>query len=311
MHDVIAPVTGYRSDVAADLLSGFSTVRLSGAGAEVFGRIRGNGPPLLLLHGYPQTHVAWCHIADALSHRFTVVVVDLRGYGGSGAPPIDGDASAYSKRAMAADLTAAMAELGFHRFRIAGHDRGARVAYRLAIDAPDRVERLAVLSVLPTYAMWRKLTDPNYAMKAFRWFMLAQPAPLPQNLIAAMGVPYLHHTLASWTKAYSLQPFSEAALRAYEHAFTTGSYIAASCADYRAGWTIDRHHDDDDLRHGRTIACPTLVLWGRSEFPDEAEMLSAWHEIAPVAAGQALDCGHFLMEERPEETTAILSGFFG
>jgi haloacetate dehalogenase len=149
----------------------------------------------------------------------------------------------------------------------------------------------------------------HYAMQAFRWFMLAQPAPLPQNLIAATGVTYLHQTLADWTKAKTLQSFSGPALQAYEKAFTE-SYIAASCADYRAGWTIDRHHDEHDLQSGHTIECPTLALWGDSEFPGEGEMLRAWREIAPGATGQALDCGHFLMEEGPDETTALLWEFF-
>jgi haloacetate dehalogenase len=289
----------------------FRTIRLTGAGAPLSGRMGGSGPPVLLVHGYPQTHWAWSQVAPRLADSFTVVALDLRGYGESAAPPVDADASAYSKRAMAADLRAAMAELGFSRFSLVGHDRGARVAYRLALDHPECVERLAALSILPTYAMWRKLADPAYAMKAFRWYFLAQPAPMPQDMLAAAGLAHLHATLAGWTKTGTLSPFPAAALKSYEAAFGRPECIAGACADYRAGWTSDRRHDEADLAAGRRLDCPLLLIWGSSEFPDQREMRSAWAEIAPRIETAPLDCGHFVAEEAPDETVAALVGFLG
>jgi haloacetate dehalogenase len=264
----------------------------------------------LLVHGYPQTHWAWSLVAPRLAERFTVVALDLRGYGESGAPEVDPEATAYSKRAMAADLRAIMAEFGFSRFSLAGHDRGARVAYRLALDHPECVDRLAALSILPTYAMWRKLAEPSYAMKAFRWYFLAQPPPLPQKMLTAAGLSYLHETLMGWTKIRSLAPFPAAALRSYEAAFLKAECIAGACADYRAGWTLDRLHDEADLAAGRCLECPLLLIWGQSEFPDRSEMQSAWAEIAPRIETAPLDCGHFVAEEAPEETSAALADFF-
>jgi haloacetate dehalogenase len=293
-----------------DELKGFESRRLRGAGAEIFARIGGRGPPLLLVHGYPQTHLCWAQVARELSARFTVVLCDLRGYGASAHPPVDHDAANYSKRIMAGDLVAALKELGYARFYLAGHDRGARVAYRLALDWPERVAALAVLAILPTFAMWRRLADPAYAMRAFRWYLLAQPAPLPQQLIEAAPLEYLHATLAAWTATKDLAPFPAAVLAAYETAFARPDAIAASCGDYRAGWTTDRLHDEADLQAGRRIRCPTLALWGRHEFPDEGAMLSAWREIAAQVEGRSLDCGHFLPEEAPAEVARALLEFF-
>jgi haloacetate dehalogenase len=293
-----------------DKLDGFESHRLRGAGAEIFARVGGEGPPLLLVHGYPQTHLCWADVANGLSARFTVVLCDLRGYGASAQPPVDPDAWNYSKRVMASDLISAMDELGFARFYLAGHDRGARVAYRLALDSPDRVEALAVLAILPTFAMWQRLADPAYAMRAFRWYLLAQPAPFPQRLIEAAPIEYLHATLSAWTAAKDLRAFSPKALAAYEAAFSRPNAIAASCGDYRAGWTTDRLHDEDDRRAGRRIRCPTLVLWGKDEFPDGEAMLAAWREIAAQVEGHSLDCGHFLPEEAPGEVARTLLDFF-
>jgi haloacetate dehalogenase len=297
-----------------DLFPGFATSRLCGAGAEVFARIAGTGPPLLLIHGYPETHVCWHKIAGRLAEHFTVVVCDMRGYGASGspapAPQGDPESAAYAKRAMAADLVAAMGELGARRFFVASHDRGARVGYRLALDHPDRVTGLAVLNILPTFAMWERLRDNNYAMKAFRWMLLAQPAPFPETLIKRAGIAYLHATLAGWTKGGHLSPFDPRALAAYEAAYSTDKTIEASTADYRAGWTVDRFHDQADLDAGRKIACPTLALWGTAEFPDEAAFLTAWRRIASNLIGCPLDCGHFPAEESPDEVYHALHGFF-
>jgi len=210
---------------------------------------------------------------------------------------------------MAADLRAAMAELGFSRFMLVGHDRGARVAYRLALDHPDCVNRLAALSILPTYTMWQKLADPAYAMKAFRWYFLSQPAPLPQLMLASAGLTYLHSTLAGWTQTGSLAAFPAAALHNYEAAFLKSECIAGTCADYRAGWTSDRLHDEADLAAGRRLQCPLLLIWGLSEFPDQDEMRSAWAHIASQIEMRPLECGHFVAEEAPAETLAALDSF--
>jgi haloacetate dehalogenase len=294
---------------AVDLFPGFSARRLSTPCAEVFARIGGAGPPLLLLHGYPQTHVCWHAIARRLARRFTLVICDLPGYGQSRVFSDHAEETAFSKRAMADSFVAAMGALGMERFSVAGHDRGARVAYRLALDQPARVERLAVLSILPTFAMWPRLQNTEYAMKAFRWFFLAQVAPLPEMLIAPTAIQYLHATLSEWTKARNLSAFAPAALAAYEAAFASASAIAASCRDYRAGWTIDRLDDAADLEAGRKIECPTLVLWGHAEFPDETEMLAAWKQICGLVQGRGFDCGHFLPEEATHETVEALSDF--
>lgn len=293
-----------------DLLSGFTSSRCRGESVDFFTAVGGAGPPLLLVHGYPETHLAWSKIAPLLAQRFTVVLVDLPGYGRSGAPPIDEQASAYSKRATASELRALMSQLGFERFRVAGHDRGARVSYRMALDWPEHVERLAVLAILPTFAMWRKLADTRYAMQAFRWFLLAQPEPLATDLLSAAGASYVRRTLAEWTRDKTLDCFSEPALREYERAFTSRGTVAAACADYRAGWTLDNAHDREDLSRGARIRCPTLVLWGRFEFEGAAEMAAAWRAIAPGAHVQDLPCGHFLMEEEPALTSRQLLDFF-
>jgi haloacetate dehalogenase len=294
--------------VSADLLPAFSSRRFRGAGAEVFGRVAGHGPPVLLLHGYPQTHVCWHRLAHVLAKRYTVVACDLRGYGQSGQPR-EPHAASFAKREMAEDLIAVMDELGFRQFAVVGHDRGGRVAYRMALDHPARVVKLALVGILPTFAMWARLQSNAYAMKAFHWFLLAQPPPLPELLIERAGVDYVHVPLRDWTKVKSLSAFDPRALAAYEAAYTSPSTIAAACADYRAGWMIDRFHDQDDLDAGRMIVCPVLVLWGAAEFPDPADVLGAWRQLAPQALGRQIDCGHFLPEEAPEEVLGSLEEF--
>jgi haloacetate dehalogenase len=292
------------------LFEGFATHRVVTDDAEMFVRVGGHGPPLLLVHGYPQTHVCWSRVAVPLAEHFTLVLCDLRGYGDSIGPRPDADASNYAKRVMAADLVSVMDGLGFRRFRMAAHDRGARVAYRLALDAPECVERLAVLSILPTFAMWERLSDAAYAMRAFRWYFLAQPQPLPQQLIETNAHAYARATLTGWTAGGDLSCFLPEALDAYEAANAKPTVIAAGCADYRAGWTTDRLHDEADLAAGHTIACPVLALWGSHEFPDSAQMVAAWRRIASRVDGQAFDCGHFLPEEAPDAVAEALLRFF-
>src|SRR5262245_55419064 len=189
-------------------LEGFTSRRIAVGESEIFTRIGGQGPPLLLLHGFPQTHVCWARLCPQLAARFTVVLADLRGYGDSTGPPVEEDAANYSKRSVATDMAAVMDKLGFDRFSIAGHDRGGRVAYRLALDHPHRVSRLAVLSILPTFAMWRRLGDVKKAINTYHWFLLAQKPPIPHDLLAAAPGKQVRNTLASWTASQTLDAFA-------------------------------------------------------------------------------------------------------
>ena len=295
------------------MFEGFAEARLPGArpDVEIFARIGGEGPPLLLLHGYPQTHVAWRLVAPVLAQRFRVVVADLRGYGLSAAPADDAQHTVYAKRAMAEDMQRAMASLGFDRFAVAGHDRGGRVAYRLALDAPETVERLAVLEIAPTLQMWRAF-DADMAMRAYHWTFLAQPAPVPERMIMAQPEAYLDHTLRSWTLDGTLRPFEDdGALDHYRAAFGVARRIAAFCADYRAGAGLDLSLDASDLQEGATILCPTLLICGRRGFPAQAGAPEdLWSPFAPDFRAEFVECGHFPMEEAPVETAAALLRFF-
>ena len=276
--------------------------------ARIFARIAGEGPPLLLLHGFPQTHVCWARIAPQLAQRFTVVLADLTGYGDSRGPPVEEDGVNYSKRAVAQDMVALMHALGHERFNLAGHDRGARVAYRLALDHPHRVERLAALSILPTFAMWRRLADLDKAINAYHWFLLAQKPPIPHDLLAGAPGKQIRNTLASWTKAQDLHDFTPSEIAAYERAYSRPEVIAAVCAEYRASWKVDRELDEADVARRHKIACPVLALWGTDEYT-EAEMVAAWQQIALNVTARPLDCGHFVTEELPEATSAALTEF--
>jgi len=276
--------------------------------ASIFARIGGKGPPLLLLHGFPQTHVCWARIAPQLARHFTVVLADLTGYGDSRGPPVEKDGANYSKRVMASHMVAVMTALGHERFRIGGHDRGARVAYRLALDYPEHVERLAALSILPTFAMWRRLADVSKAINTYHWFLLAQEPPIPHDLLAGAPEKQVRNTLASWTKGGSLAPFTSLELAAYVAALSRAEVIASVCGEYRASWTIDRQLDEADVARRHKIACPVLALWGTDEY-SESEMKSSWQEIATEVILQPLDCGHFVTEEAPEATLAALLRF--
>lgn len=292
-----------------DLFPGFDSRVIEVPGAEIFARIGGAGPPLLLLHGYPQTHVCWHRIAPGLATRFTVVAADLRGYGESSVPEPDAGHRAYSKRRMGEDALALMAALGHPRFRIAGHDRGARVAYRLALDHAMAIERLAVLDIVPTAFVWRGM-DWRAAIKSYHWPFLAQPHPLPETLIAAAPETYVDRTLASWTKDRTLGCFDARALRHYRALLTDPKRVRAVCEDYRAGATIDRDLDEEDLAAGRRIAAPTLALWGEDYVGKANESpLALWRLIADDVAGAAIPAGHFLAEEQPEPTLRHLLAF--
>lgn len=292
-----------------DLFPGFEDRRIAGDGAEIFCRIKGSGPPLLLLHGYPQTHAMWHPVADALARDFTVVLADLRGYGASDAPDGDADHANYSKRAMARDMIAVMEALGHARFAVAGHDRGGRVAYRMALDHPERLTALAVLDILPTYEYWKAM-DWRYAMAIYHWLFLAQPRPMPERLIAGDPIHYLDHTLASWTAAKDLSAFDERALDAYRASFSQAPRQHAACEDYRAGATIDMAHDTADREAGRMISVPMLALYGNAGIAGKASTpLDTWKTWADEVEGEGIDSGHFVVEENPQATLSALTRF--
>ncbi len=285
--------------------------RFKTGGVEIFARIGGSGPPLLLVHGFPQTHAMWHRVAPELMKNFTCVMPDLRGYGYSSCPPNDAKNEAYSKRAMANDLVALMASLGHSRFAIAGHDRGGRVAYRMALDHPDVISCLTVLDIVPTYAMWHNFTV-KLAMKTYHWLMLAQPHPLPEMLIEPNPVGYLDYTLASWTKAKDLSSFSEDALAEYRLHYATPEHIHATCNDYRAGATYDLAVDEADRAAKRMITCSTLAVWGNAGIPSETDgPLATWREWCTSIEGHGVDSGHFIPEENPDALLAALMPFLG
>ncbi len=298
-----------------DLFPGFATESIATPEARIFVRLGGepSAPPLVLLHGYPQTHVMWAGIAADLARHFRVVVPDLRGYGASEIVAALPDSAQMSKRAMARDIVALMAALGHDRFAVAGHDRGGRVGYRLALDHPDRVSRLVVLDIVPTAEMWAGM-NAAFAMKVYHWQFLAQPRPLPETLISAAPLVYLDHTLASWTATNSLAAFGPRALAHYRAAFLQPERVAATCEDYRAGWQVDRRIDEADRAAGRRIGCPMLVLWGNAGIPadtpdPEASPLAIWRRWADDVRGTAIDSGHFLAEENPGATLDRLVPF--
>jgi haloacetate dehalogenase len=290
-----------------DLFPGFAERRIkTTAGVEIYLRTGGSGPPLLLLHGYPQTHVAWHKIAPELARHCTLVVADLRGYGASSAPPGDAEHQTYAKRAMAEDCLAVMRTLGHARFMVAGHDRGGRVAYRLALDHPDAVSALIPVDILPTAEVWRR-TSPESMLKSYHWAFLAQPSPMPETLIGKDPVFYLECTLKSWAKPRDLSPFSAEALAHYRALLTDPARIHAVCEDYRAGASIDRRLDEADLAAGRKIGCPTFVLWARSYLAGDP--LEVWKGWCTDVTGASVDSGHFLAEENPRDTLAALVPF--
>ncbi len=290
------------------MFEGFTELRIKTGGTEIFLKKGGKGPPLLLLHGYPQTHVTWHKVAPELAERFTVIIPDLRGYGASGKPAAVLDHSTYSKRAMAQDMVEVMDHLGFSRFYLAGHDRGGRVAHRLALDHPARLEKLALLDIAPTRDMYR-LTDQAFATAYYHWFFLIQPFPFPEKILAACPDLLLDKTFAAWRGAGD-SPFDPAALAHYHAAFRDPEVIHASCEDYRAGATIDLVHDEADLDH--RIACPLLILWGENGVVERCfDPMALWQaRAARPLRGKALPCGHFLPEEAADATLRELLAFF-
>ncbi len=289
------------------MLDGFDQTRIATSGAEINLRKAGSGPPLLLLHGYPQTHVMWHKIAPRLAESFTVVLSDLRGYGDSAKPPGGADHAAYSKRAMAQDQVEVMAALGFERFAVVGHDRGARVTHRMALDHPERVTKAAVLDIAPTLYMYEH-TDMAFASAYYHWFFLIQPYDFPERLIGGDPDYYMDKKIEAWRKIGGVSAFPEEALAEYKRCFRDPATIHAICEDYRAAAGIDLEHDRADLE--RKIACPLLVLWGAEGVIERTyDTLAVWRARAGEVSGRALPCGHFLPEEAPEETLAELEAF--
>ena len=292
----------------ADLFPGFASRRVETVGATIALACGGSGPPLLLLHGYPQTHAMWHRIAPALARRYTVVCADLRGYGDSSKPPTDASHAPYAKRAMAADMVAAMRALGHPRFRLVGHDRGGRVAHRLAVDHPDAVEKVAVLDIAPTLAMYEK-TDRAFATAYYHWFFLIQPFDLPERMIGADPVAYLRTKIGGWGSGGTAF-FDPRALAEYERCFSDPATIHATCEDYRAAASIDLEHDAADRAAGRRVRCPLLALWGeRGVVHRLFDPLAEWRAVADDVRGRPLPCGHYLAEEAPDATLAELDAF--
>jgi haloacetate dehalogenase len=298
------------NDRLPDLFPGFESRRFATSGAEIFARMGGDGPPLVLLHGYPQTHVMWHLVAPKLAERFRLILCDLRGYGQSSVPPTVPDHSTYSKRAMARDVIEIADQLGFKSFFLCGHDRGGRVAYRLALDHPGRVERLITLDIIPTYNMWHLLTR-DLALKTFHWSFLAQPYPWPEEMIGRDPVAWLDHKLALWGGTGDQSIFAPEALAHYRAFFSEPARAHATCEDYRAGATYDLAADEADRAAGRRIACPTAVFWGEKGIPSRtAGPLAIWQEWCETVEGRAIDSGHFPAEEAPDDTAQAILEFF-
>lgn len=288
------------------MFPGFGQHRVKANGVEINFRRGGSGPPLLLLHGYPQTHAIWHAIAPRLAQNHTVIAADLRGYGDSAKPRGDASHMTYSKRTMAKDMVDLMAGLGWRRFSLAGHDRGGRVAYRLALDHPEAVEKLAVLDIVTTHTMWKSM-DKKVASATYHWLFLSQPDGLPERMIGHDPEWYLRETLRRWAApGFSFAPD---AMADYVRCFRDPAAIHGACEDYRAGATVDFDHDSADLGQ-RKITCPVLALWGQTGIAQEArDVLGAWRPWADDVSGHAITSGHFLAEEAPDETLKALEKF--
>lgn len=293
--------------VEDDLFPGFRLLDVATSGARIRVRTGGEGPPLLLLHGYPQTHALWHKVAGRLKDRFTLVCADLRGYGDSGKPPTDAEHAPYSKRAMAQDMAEVMTALGHRRFFVGAHDRGARVTHRLALDHEERVLRLATLDIAPTREMYAHTSDA-FARAYWHWFFLIQPAPFPERMIGADPKAYWLKKCGSGSAG--LSPFAPQALEHYLRCFADPATIHASCEDYRAAATIDIRHDDEDGE--RKLAQPLLALWGENGIIGRCfDPLALWRLRASDVRGHALPGGHYLAEELPELVAAEFRTFFG
>ncbi len=288
---------------------GFRQVTVAVDGADIHAMVGPTrpGPALLLLHGYPQTCVMWHRVAPHLAQRYNVVAADLRGYGDSGKPASDATHAAYSKRAMASDQVQLMRHLGHERFFLCGHDRGGRVAHRLAVDHAQAVMRVAVLDIAPTLAMYEQTTEA-FARAYWHWFFLIRPAPLPERMIGSDADLFLHGKMAEGSAG--MKPFTPEAWKEYRRCFTPGA-IHATCEDYRAAASIDLEHDRADRDADRKVRAPLLALWGRHGIIERCfDPLAEWRRVAEDVRGKGLEAGHYLAEEAPAAVIAELEGFF-
>ncbi|UCI06314.1 alpha/beta fold hydrolase [Mesorhizobium sp. B1-1-8] len=293
------------------MFEGFESAEIDAGEARIFIRRAGDGPGLLLLHGFPETHLMWRDVAPKLTDRFSVICADLRGYGRSSCPATAPDHAPYAKRTMAADLVALMTKLGFSRFMVAGHDRGGRVAYRLALDHPDSVEKLAVLDILPTAEVWDR-ADARLVLGYWPWSLLAQPEPLPEKILAGAAEAIVDNAIDAWGPAPST--FPAGVRRAYVNALNDPAHVHAICEEYRAAATLDREHDHADRAAGRRVACPLLALWSghgalAEWYGQDGGPLALWRNWADDVSGGAMPGGHFFPEEAPAETATRLREF--
>ena len=297
---------------ASHWFQGFEARDFDLAGMRIHARIggRADAPPLLLVHGFPQTHVMWQRVARELAPHFRLVLPDLRGYGDSAQPVGEADHANYSKRVMALDLLRLMQALGHERFAVCGHDRGGRVAHRLALDHPQAVARLAVIDIAPTLDMYAA-TDMRFARAYYHWFFLIQPSPWPERMIGANPLAYLHWKLGGWG-AGNTQHIEPEAMAEYERCFARPAAIHAACEDYRASAGIDLEHDRASRAAGQRIACDTLVLWGsRGVVHAQFDPMALWRaQCSAGLEGEAMDAGHFIPEELPAATASRLQAFF-
>jgi haloacetate dehalogenase len=302
MTDIANGAEPATADSTLELFPGFERLRIQTAGAHIHGVKGGKGPPLLLLHGWPQSHLEWHYIAPRLAREFTVVATDLRGYGDSSKPEDGVNHAAHSKRAMAQDQVEVMEQLGFRRYAVVGHDRGGRVAHRMALDHAERVTRVAVLDIVPTLQLYTSVTKA-FATAYYHWFFLIQPAPFPETLLDGKEEFLLRRVL----RGQIPKNISDSVFQHYLRCMRQPGTLHAMCEDYRAAASIDLEHDQADPRK---IACPLLVLWGlKGAMQPLYDVLATWRERASDVRGQGLDCGHWMPEELPDEVYTQLRTF--
>ncbi len=291
----------------------FESAEIDTGETSIFARWSGTGPPILLLHGFPETHLMWRRVAPLLTPNYTVICPDLRGYGQSGCPVSAPDHAPYAKRAMARDMVCLMERLGFFHFSVVGHDRGGRVAYRMALDYSERIDRLAVLDIVPTETAWDR-ADARFALGFWPWSLLAQPEPLPEQILMNAADAIVDNALGGWGTPPAVFP---AEVRtAYVEAIRDPDHAHAICEEYRAGATIDREHDKADRESGRRITCPVLVLWSahgalETWYAEDSGPLALWQAWCADVRGKSLASGHFFPEEAAEETADALHQFLG
>ena len=289
------------------MFSGFHKEKIKVTGTEINLVRGGEGPPLLLLHGYPQSHIMWHKVAPSLSEKFNLIIPDLRGYGDSGTPDIDEEHYNYSKRATALDQVELMTKLGHDQFMVAGHDRGARVAHRMALDYTNRIIKLCALDIVPTHRIFAD-ADKRLATMYWHWFFLIQKSPIPETLIGNNVEFYLRTQFGAWGERSDF--VTEEAFAEYLRCFKNARVLQATCEDYRAGASIDLVHDESDL--DQKVACPMLVLWGAYGAMHKIyDVVEIWRERAADVRGWAVDSGHFIPEEAPSTISEAFIEFFG